>query len=46
MLFRSEDMDDEQLEALAERIEDAFDELEVDAQRGDQPLYPMVLSLE
>ena len=31
---------------LAERIEDAFDELEVDAQRGDQPLYPMVLSLE
>jgi len=45
-LLAGEDMDDEQLEALAERIEDAFDELEVDAQRGDQPLYPMVLSLE
>ena len=45
-LLAGEYMDDEQLEALAERIEDAFDELEVDAQRGDQPLYPMVLSLE
>lgn len=45
-LLAGEDMGDEQLEELAERIEGAFGDLEVDAQRGDQPLYPMVLSLE
>lgn len=45
-LLAGEDMTDPELADVAERIEGAFDELEVDAQRGDQPLYPMVLSLE
>ncbi len=45
-LLAGESMDDEALAAIAARVEEAFDELEVDPQRGDQPLYPMVLSLE
>lgn len=40
------DMNDEEFEALVEKIEAMFDDLEIDAQRGDQPLYPVVLSLE
>ena len=34
------------MSALVERIEERFDELEVDAQRGEQPLYPIVFSVE
>lgn len=37
---------DEDLEALVAKIEEAYDELEVDAQRGEQPLYPIVFSVE
>lgn len=40
------DLDDDGLAALAQAIEERFDELEVDAQRGDQPVYPVVLSVE
>ena len=40
------DMNDEEFEALVEKIEATFEDLEIDAQRGDQPLYPVVLSLE
>lgn len=40
------DFDDESLDALAERIQDAFDDLEIDAHRGEQPLYPVILSVE
>lgn len=40
------DMNDEEFEALVEKIEAMFDDLEIDAQRGDQSLYPVVLSLE
>ena len=39
-------MNGEEFEALVEKIEATFDDLEIDAQRGDQPLYPVVLSLE
>ena len=45
-LLAGEDYSDEALEALVERIEGEFPDLEVDAQRGDQPLYPVVFSLE
>ncbi len=37
---------DEDLEALVEKIEEAYEDLEVDAQRGEQPLYPIVFSVE
>ena len=32
--------------AVIERIEGAYDDLEIDAHRGDQPLYPIVFSVE
>lgn len=45
-LLAGEDMTDEALDALVERIEETYDDLEIDAHRGDQPLYPMVMSVE
>lgn len=45
-ILAGEDMDDAAFDALVSRIEDAYDELEVDAHRGDQPLYPIVMSVE
>ena len=37
---------DEELEALSSRIEEAYEDLEIDAHRGEQALYPVVFSLE
>ena len=45
-LLAGEDYTDEQLEALVERIEEAYEDLEIDAHRGEQPLYPVILSVE
>ena len=45
-LLAGADYDDERFEALQERIEEAFDGIEIDAHRGEQPLYPIVLSVE
>ena len=41
-----EDLSDEDFQALQERIEQAYEDLEIDAHRGDQPLYPIVFSVE
>ena len=46
MILAGEDMDDERFEALVKRIQDEYEDLEIDAQRGEQPLYPIVLSVE
>ena len=40
------DMPRDEFEALVERLEDAVPDLDVDAHRGEQPLYPIVLSIE
>ncbi len=40
------DFSDDELAALVETIEERFEDLEVEAKRGDQPLYPIVLSVE
>ena len=40
------DFSDDDLSALVETIEERFEDLEVEAKRGDQPLYPIVLSVE
>ena len=40
------DMPQDEFEALVERLEDAVPDLDVDAHRGEQPLYPIVLSVE
>ena len=45
-LLAGEDMADDELKALAGTIEKQFCDLEVDAQRGGQPLYPVVFSIE
>ena len=45
-LLAGEDLDDDALDNLVERIEEVFPDLEIDAQRGEQPLYPVIFSLE
>ena len=45
-ILAGEDYSDDELGALVDMIEERFDELEVDAQRGGQPLYPVVFSIE
>ncbi len=45
-ILAGQDMDDDVFEALCDRIEDAMPDLEVDAHRGEQPLYPVIFSIE
>lgn len=45
-IFAGLDMPQDEFEALVERLEDAVPDLDVDAYRGEQPLYPIVLSIE
>ena len=40
------DMDDEAFQDLLDAIEEAQPDLEVDAHRGEQPLYPVIFSIE
>jgi DAK2 domain fusion protein YloV len=40
------DMDDASFDALVERIGEAQPDLEIDAHRGEQPLYPVVFAIE
>ena len=45
-VLAGEDFSDEELEALVERIQEAYEDVEVDSHRGEQPLYPVVFSVE
>jgi uncharacterized protein len=45
-LLAGADLPDDALEELAGAIEQAWPDLDVDAQRGEQPLYPVLFSLE
>jgi hypothetical protein len=45
-LLAGEDLTDDAAEELEGLIEDNFEDLEIDLQRGEQPLYPVILSLE
>lgn len=45
-ILAGEDYSDEEFEALLSRIEEEFEDLEIDSHRGEQPLYPIVLSVE
>lgn len=40
------DYSDEDFDALVAQIEEEFEDLEIDANRGEQPLYPIILSVE
>ena len=45
-ILAGEGYTDDAFEALIERIEEAYEDLEIDSHRGEQPLYPIVLSVE
>ena len=45
-ILAGEDYTDDAFEALIERIEEAYEDLAIDSHRGEQPLYPIVLSVE
>ena len=45
-VLAGENYTDEQLAALVELIEETYEDLEVDSHRGEQPLYPVIFSVE
>lgn len=45
-LLAGADLAQEDFERLIECVEERYPDLEVDAQRGEQPLYPVVFSIE
>lgn len=45
-ILAGQDMDDGTFEALVAAIEEAQPDLEVDPHRGEQPLYPVIFSIE
>lgn len=45
-ILAGEDYSDEAFGALLSQIEEAYEDLEVDSHRGEQPLYPIILSVE
>ncbi len=45
-ILAGSDMDDEAFEDLIAAIEEAQPDLEIDSHRGEQPLYPVIFSIE
>ncbi|MEF9841621.1 MAG: DAK2 domain-containing protein [Raoultibacter sp.] len=45
-ILAGSDISDDEFNALLAQIEEHYDDLEIDAHRGDQPLYPIVMSVE
>ena len=45
-ILAGSDMDDESFEDLIDAIEAAQPDLEIDSHRGEQPLYPVIFSIE
>jgi DAK2 domain fusion protein YloV len=45
-LLAGQDLDDEQLASIAERLGAAQPQLEIETHRGEQPLYPLIMSVE
>ncbi|WP_296010215.1 DAK2 domain-containing protein [uncultured Adlercreutzia sp.] len=45
-ILAGEDYSDDDLAALVAEIEAVYEDLEIDAQRGGQPLYPIIFSVE
>ena len=41
-ILAGEQMSDEELDALVARIEEAYEDIEIDPHRGEQALYPVV----
>lgn len=45
-ILAGQDMSEENFQELLSAIEEAQEDLEIDAHRGEQPLYPVIFSLE
>ena len=45
-ILAGSDLDDEAFSQLCDAIEEAQPDLEIDAHRGEQPLYPVIFSIE
>lgn len=45
-MLAGKDLADGEFEALVEKLEGRYETLEFDSQRGEQPLYPLIMSLE
>lgn len=45
-ILAGEDLSDDELDALAQAVTEAFPKIEVDPLRGDQPHYPVIMSAE
>lgn len=45
-ILAGKDLNDTEFSALCDKIEQANPDLEVDAHRGEQPLYPIIFSIE
>ena len=45
-LLAGEDLDDDEFEVLQSYVDEHYPDLEVDANRGEQPLYPLIVSVE
>ena len=45
-ILAGKDMDEPDFQGLLTRIEATYDDLEIDPHRGEQPLYPIILSVE
>ncbi len=45
-ILAGEELDDEAFQDIIDAIEEAQPELEIDAHRGEQPLYPVIFSIE
>jgi dihydroxyacetone kinase-like predicted kinase len=45
-LLAGEDLDDETLRGIADAMATAHPELEIETHRGEQPLYPLIMSIE
>ena len=45
-LLAGEQLSDEDFEALIAKIEEAYEDVEIDSHRGEQALYPLIFSIE
>ena len=45
-ILAGEDMSDEDLDMLVDLIQERYEDIEIDPQRGEQPLYPIIMAVE
>ena len=45
-LIYGEDIDEQTADEIVEKLEDEFDDYEIEVHNGDQPVYPFLISVE